>query len=66
MVAEARLLAAAGPGARRTVRRLKRRGLATEPAFARCFRLAGDPCEVLPDLADASPEVVRDVAARAG
>jgi hypothetical protein len=66
MVAEARLLDAADPGARRTVRRLKRRGLATEPAFARCFRLEGDPYEVLLELADAPPEVVREVAARAG
>jgi hypothetical protein len=50
MVVEARLLAIGGEGARREIRRLKRAGLKTEPAFARHFNLAGDPYEALLQL----------------
>jgi hypothetical protein len=47
MVVEARLLESAGEAARREIRRLKRAGLKTEPAFARYFGLEGDPYEAL-------------------
>lgn len=66
MVAEARLLAAAGDGAREAVRRLKREGLATEPAFARHFRLTGDPYDRLLELADAEQREIERLAARVG
>lgn len=53
MVAEARLLALAGPGAVQAIRALKAKGLKTEPAFAAYFGLAGDPYQVLLELAEA-------------
>lgn len=54
MVVEARLLSIGGEPARRAVRRLKGLGLKTEPAFARYFRLEGDPYETLLQLAPLS------------
>ncbi len=47
---EARLLAIGGRAARRAIRALKRAGLKTEPAFARYFRLKGNPYEALLEL----------------
>lgn len=46
LLVEARLLAAF-PAARDAIRRLKRRGLKTEPAFARLFGLEGDGYQAL-------------------
>ena len=59
MVVEARLLAIGGDEARREIRRLKRAGLKTEPAFARYFQLAGDPFEVLLELSRLGEEELR-------
>lgn len=50
MVVEARLLEIGGDTAREEIRRLKRAGLKTEPAFAQYWQLAGDPYEVLLEL----------------
>ncbi len=47
MLVEARLLDLGGEEARQAVRALKAAGLKTEPAFARHFRLRGDPYERL-------------------
>jgi hypothetical protein len=47
MLVEARLLAIGGERARRAIRGLKRKGLKTEPAFARYFGIAGDPYRAL-------------------
>jgi diadenosine tetraphosphate (Ap4A) HIT family hydrolase len=52
LVAERRLLEAAGEGAAEEIRRLKRRGVKTEPAFAEYFALPGDPCETLLAVAE--------------
>jgi hypothetical protein len=60
MVVEARLLSIGGEEARREIRYLKRCGLKTEPAFARYFRLAGDPFEVLLELSRLGEEELRD------
>lgn len=51
MEIEARLLAIGGEEARHEIRRLKRAGLKTEPAFGRYFRLTGDPYQRLLALA---------------
>lgn len=53
MLAEASLLAGAGPEAREAIRALKLAGLKTEPAFARYFNLSGDPYEILLTMAEA-------------
>jgi hypothetical protein len=50
MVVEDRLLSIGGSAAREEIRRLKRDGVKTEPAFARYFGLAGDPYEMLLEL----------------
>jgi len=50
MLAEARLLADAGPEAKEAVRALKMAGMKTEPAFAQVFGLAGDAYETLYEL----------------
>ncbi len=47
MLVEARLLEIGGERARRAIRKMKRAGLKTEPAFARYFNLQGDPYEEL-------------------
>ncbi|HBY92454.1 MAG TPA: DUF4269 domain-containing protein [Chloroflexi bacterium] len=62
MLAEARLLAFWGEEARPAIRRLKRSGLKTEPAFVRYFNLVGDPYQVLLELALLSDEELRTVA----
>lgn len=56
MVVEARLLAIGGEEARREIRRLKRAGWKTEPAFAHYFGLKGDPYEVLLQLSRLSED----------
>ncbi len=50
MVIEARLLEIGGEQAREEIRRLKRAGYKTEPAFAHYFGLEGDPYKVLLEL----------------
>lgn len=50
MRVEARLLDIGGEAARRAIRYLKQAGLKTEPAFARYFRLGGDPFQRLLEL----------------
>ncbi len=50
MVVEARLLALGGAAFRRRIVALKRSGVKTEPAFARCLGLDGDPYLALLDL----------------
>ena len=58
MVVEARLLQMGGETARRAIRRLKANGLKTEPAFARYFKLTGDPYIALLDLYTADDAVL--------
>ncbi len=50
MVVEARLLALGGAAFRRRIVALKRSGVKTEPAFAQCLGLDGDPYFALLDL----------------
>ena len=47
LLVEAAVLAAGGEAWRRAVRRLKKQGLKTEPAFAALLQLPGDPYEAL-------------------
>ena len=54
LIAEARLLALGGAEARDAIRKRKRSGMKTEPAFADYFRLEGDPYDVLEALSDLS------------
>ncbi|MDQ3930916.1 MAG: DUF4269 domain-containing protein [Chloroflexota bacterium] len=61
MDVEARLLEMGGPEAREEIRRLKREGLKTEPAFAHYFNLPGDPYEVLLSLSMLGDEALRRV-----
>lgn len=63
MEAERKLLLIGGEGAREDIRRLKRNGLKTEPAFARFFRLEGDPYDAVLELADLS---VSEILSRVG
>lgn len=60
-VSEERLLDLGGEKAREEILRLKDAGVKTEPAFASCFGLPGDPYEVLamPWLARASLHLLR-------
>lgn len=60
LLVEARLLAAF-PAARNAIRTLKRRGLKTEPAFARLFGLEGDAYLALLRLESWSDEEVRSL-----
>jgi hypothetical protein len=60
LLVEARLLKLGGEPARRAIRRLKRLGLKTEPAFAYYFKLEGDPFDVLLELSQLSDEALRD------
>jgi len=48
---EARLLHMAGPSAKESIRKLKQSGLKTEPAFAKYFKISGDPYEELAKMA---------------
>ncbi len=52
MEAERKLLVIGGETAREEIRRLKRCGMKTEPAFADYFKLSGDPYERLLDFTD--------------
>ena len=61
MVVEARLLSLAGPAAKEAIRRLKRRGIKTEPAFGEYFALPGDPFETLLTLGETSDEALIDL-----
>lgn len=61
MVAEGRLLKLSGAEARSAIRRLKEQGMKTEPAFARHFRLSGDPYARLLELADAGDEELQAI-----
>jgi len=61
MIVEARLLDLAGPEAAEAIRQLKADGLKTEPAFARYFRIPGDPYAALLDLYTASSEQLQRI-----
>lgn len=50
LLVEARLLSIGGERAKREIRRLKRAGLKTEPAFTRYFRFEGKPYQTLLQL----------------
>ncbi|CAM2068233.1 DUF4269 domain-containing protein [Sulfidibacter corallicola] len=60
MVIEDRLLHLAGFDARKAIRALKRRGLKTEPAFARYLEMEGDPYRELLALCRLSDEELLD------
>ena len=60
MVVEARLLAIGGEQTRRAIRRLKRSGLKTEPAFACHFEIDGDSYEALLQLSRLSVDELRE------
>ncbi|PYI54248.1 DUF4269 domain-containing protein [Paenibacillus flagellatus] len=59
MSVEHRLLELHGERLKGEIRRLKREGLKTEPAFARYFRLDGDPYEALLMLSDRTDDQLR-------
>ncbi|MFZ5817153.1 MAG: DUF4269 domain-containing protein [Bacillota bacterium] len=63
MVVEARLLRLAGRAVAAEIRRLKAGGLKTEPAFARCFGLPGDPYQALLALYEADEAVLQQIVA---
>jgi len=65
-LAEHRLLTLAGPPLRTDVRAAKRFGLKTEPAFARCLKLGGDPYVEVLKLASPSDEALRQIISQAG
>lgn len=65
MIAEKRLLEAAGPDAATEIRRLKTLGIKTEPAFTELFALAGDPYLTLLEVPDWSDNQVTDTVRRA-
>jgi len=60
MIVESRLLSLGGKEANQKIRRLKRSGLKTEPAFALYFRLEGDPFEILLQMWDLSEKELKD------
>lgn len=65
LVAEARLLEAAGADDRDAIRALKREGVKTEPAFAERFALPGDPYLTLRRLAAVADKEIAAFASRA-
>ena len=65
-LAEDRLLTLGGPGLRTDVRAAKARGLKTEPAFAACLKLGGDPYSELLKLASPSDAALAALLAAAG
>ncbi len=64
MTVESRLLEIGGEAARQAIRELKQSGMKTEPAFARYFKLKGDPYQVLLELSLLNPFELRAVIAR--
>ncbi|MCB9452575.1 MAG: DUF4269 domain-containing protein [Anaerolineaceae bacterium] len=60
MLIEARLLELGGEAAKQAIRHLKASGLKTEPAFARYFRLEGDPYQTLLTLYEYDLEKLKD------
>lgn len=64
MLVEARLLAFAPPTAREYIRALKRSGMKTEPAFAECFEIKGDPYEELLKIARLTDREILQIAHR--
>ena len=65
-LAEDRLLSLAGSQLREDVRAKKAGGLKTEPAFAACLDLGGDPYIELLKLASAGDGALRYLIERAG
>lgn len=63
MIAEYKVLESAGDELRRAVVRLKRRGLKTEPAFARLLGLEGDPYEAMLRVGGMSDAEITELAA---
>lgn len=66
MVIEARLLEIGGEAARDEIRWLKRAGYKTEPAFARYLKLAGDPYQVLLEMASLGEDELLRTIGRGG
>jgi hypothetical protein len=66
LVAEQRLLEAGGGAALRALRRIRRTGAKTEPAFGQYFGLGPDPYEALLDMAVWPDDRIRAVARRVG
>jgi hypothetical protein len=62
-VVEHKLLNLGGDTVRNQIRNLKKKGIKTEPAFARCFSLEGDPYRALYDLYGADTTQLEAVAA---
>jgi diadenosine tetraphosphate (Ap4A) HIT family hydrolase len=65
LVAQARLLSAAGAQAREEISRLRSLGLKIQPAFAEYFALPGDAYDALLALADAPESRLQEVVRRA-
>lgn len=65
-LAEHRLLALASPRLREDVRAAKRSGLKTEPAFAHCLGLGGDPYVEILKLASPGDAALSSVLERSG
>jgi hypothetical protein len=65
-LAEDRLLRLADEGLRTAVRAAKAAGLKTEPAFAHCLKLGGDPYVELLKLASPSDAALREIIRAAG
>lgn len=61
MIVERRLLALDEPSAAEAIRKLKREGLKTEPAFAHFYNLPGNPYEVLYRLVEADEQQLRQI-----
>jgi hypothetical protein len=64
MLVEAAVLQAGGEAWRRAVRRLKKQGLKTEPAFAKLLQLPGDPYKALLTLEDCTAAEISAYVAR--
>ena len=62
MLVEARLLAFAPSGVKTEIRELKKNGLSTEAAFAKCFEIHGDPDEELLKIAQTTDREILQIA----